>query len=218
MNMGVGALQLVEDDDRAKQRKDVRVRATMPVRFTVLSARQFQAEKDLLESRASSFSSYYRWLTQQPSMGSKEHDDVGTKLLHMMFDLQGRVNRVLQIIEKQAAGEGSWLKGRTGDVSAGGLQLIVPQPLRTGDKLKLAIEIPFAHGIEVPALCEVRNVEKAGEDGADRTEPVHAAPPVEYAAGLQFAFIVEEDRDLLVRYIFQRQRDSLRRRRMGSEE
>lgn len=197
-----------DEEELIRQRRDVRVRAVMNVRMNLLTSREFENEKELLESRASSFNTYYRWLTQQqPMAGGKEKDDTGTRLVHLMFDLQGRMNRVLQILERQAQGAPSFIPARTVDVSAGGIQLCTEHRLKVGDRVKLVLDIPLAHGIEIPALGDVRSV-----------VPLAAEQPPMTAAGVRFAFIIEEDRDLLVRYVFQRQRDALRRRRMGEEE
>lgn len=206
--MGEMAKVAPTEDGLRQLRKDVRVPAVMPVRFLSLTSREFDSEKGLLESRASSFTTYYRWLTQQPTLSAgKEKDEVATKLVHMLFDLQGRVNRILKIVERQEEGGPSYAAAQTVDVSAGGLQLATTQKIKMGDRLKVLLDVPLAHGIEVPALTEVRS-----------TKTLDAQENPQTAAGLQFLFIVEEDRDLLVRYIFQRQRDSLRRRRLGDQE
>ncbi|MBI2890489.1 MAG: PilZ domain-containing protein [Nitrospirae bacterium] len=190
-----------------RQRQDVRVQATMVVRYHVLTARDFEKQRDLLDSRASSLSSYYRWITQQPTItGTKEKDEVASRFLHLLFDLQGRVNRVLQLLERQAEGAASHLTARTVDVSAGGALLQLDQPVRAGARIKIVIDVPYMYGIEIPALCDVRSIDEVTEDERKT-----------WLAGISFSVIGEEDRDLLVRYIFQRQRDTLRRRRMGEE-
>ncbi len=85
--------------------------------------------------------------------------------------------------------EATLLTGKILDLSGGGILLEVETDCRPGDQLLLTIHLPDG---EMKCLGEVRRI--LGKDGS-------------HAYGIQFLLIGEKDRDRIVRYIFQMQRN-----------
>ena len=85
--------------------------------------------------------------------------------------------------------EAPLLTGKIHDLSGGGILLEVGTACQAGDQLLLTIHLPDG---EVKCLGEVRRI--LGDEGG-------------HAYGIQFLLIGEKDRDRIIRYIFQMQRD-----------
>lgn len=88
--------------------------------------------------------------------------------------------------------------GFTVDVSGGGLCLVVDAPLALDQHLDLSFTLPTRPEIRLDLLGQVRLVETAsGEEEG-------------FVMGIELVSLSEIDRDRLVRYIFQKQRECLR--------
>lgn len=88
--------------------------------------------------------------------------------------------------------------GTSIDVSGGGMCLVATDPLPVGQHLDLSFTLPTQPEIRLDLLGVVRSVERAAEAEEG------------YMMGIEFMSIGEIDRDRLVRYIFQKQRECLR--------
>jgi len=87
--------------------------------------------------------------------------------------------------------------GATLDVSGGGACLSSSHSVPVGQHLDLSLLLPTRPEIRLELLGVVRSVEPDEESG-------------EYRLGVEFMALSEIDRDRLVRYIFQKQRECLR--------
>jgi len=90
------------------------------------------------------------------------------------------------------------LSGTTVDVSGGGISLATGSPLPVGQHVDMTFLLPTRPEIRLDLLGRVRLVEQLEEE-------MDA-----YKIGVEFVALSEIDRDRLVRYIFQKQRECLR--------
>lgn len=80
------------------------------------------------------------------------------------------------------------------DLSGGGLQMLVKEPLPVDSLLLLHLELPGRRGREtITAVGRVRRLSVYEEEG-----------PTRYAVGVSFENISERDRDRIIGFIFQR--------------
>jgi c-di-GMP-binding flagellar brake protein YcgR len=85
-------------------------------------------------------------------------------------------------------------RGLTVDLSGGGLQLLVREPVSVGSWLWLEFEIPYRGGQEsVRALGKVR-----------RVLPQEGEGPPRYLLGISFERIGDREREMIIAYIFHR--------------
>lgn len=89
------------------------------------------------------------------------------------------------------------------NLSGSGMKFTAKAPLKTGDFLDMKLVLPMSSGIVIELIAEVvwvtplTDKDSAGSDGACE-------------AGVRFAAINEDDRELIIRYTFKRQRELLR--------
>ncbi len=94
---------------------------------------------------------------------------------------------------------------RSGNISASGLAMQVENPLEPGTLLEMKLLLLPSHtGMVLPA--EVIDCDKA-----DETD-------IPYLLRVNFSHLREQDRDLLIRHVIQRQSEMLRQRREEREE
>lgn len=80
------------------------------------------------------------------------------------------------------------------DLSGGGLQMLVKEPLPVDSLLLLQLELPGRRGQEtITAVGKVRRLSVHEGEG-----------PMRYAVGVSFEHISERDRDIVIGFIFQR--------------
>ncbi len=103
---------------------------------------------------------------------------------------------ILEDIEQLPAPEVH--QGETVDISGGGVLLRSPVPLREGDYLELEVTVPKRGTLGVVGRV-VRVQEKKGAKGP------------EFYAGVDFVVIAEADRDKIVGFVFERQREMRRK-------
>jgi len=87
------------------------------------------------------------------------------------------------------------------NISGAGLRFRSSQPFRPGQILALALLLP----LEVPVLVRALG----------RVVRTHPARGGVQEVAVEFTQIREEDRERLVRYVFELEREALRRRREG---
>jgi len=89
-----------------------------------------------------------------------------------------------------------WVKGRTADLSGGGMRLRVPEPLPVGTRLLLKFYLPW----------EKKPVEMALQGRVVRTEVTEGREPGEklYFLGIEFVDIRRRDQDEIIRFIFRK--------------
>jgi hypothetical protein len=91
------------------------------------------------------------------------------------------------------------------DISGGGLSFTSSRPLQEGDILELRLILPPF--VPIPATAEVVRVVPTGS-----TELAEVGQGASYAVATRFASIDPEDRERLIRHIFQVQSERLRAR------
>lgn len=190
------------DVDYSKMRRDVRVKTTLRVRYSLLSEGDFMMECKLMESRTSGFAYHiFKGTSKLKDTYGQEIEETEILMLRILLDVKSRLNRVLNLLEEKDSERLPTMdQGYTEDISAGGILFRGKRGLNLGQKLKLILEIPIFLGIEIEALGEAVNLPTPEEEGVS-------------LAGIKFLYIAEEDKELLVKYIFDRQRDDLKKRR-----
>ncbi len=93
---------------------------------------------------------------------------------------------------------GEALQGITADISAGGMLLLSAEGMEEGQKLEIEVKLPDASSIYCQAHI-VRVISKANEEGGD------------YKYAVEYDDINEGQRDRIFRFIFDKQREWLKK-------
>jgi c-di-GMP-binding flagellar brake protein YcgR len=178
---------------RATQRREyIRVRVALGVGFTPISAEECRRLGRERNERANP-----AWPEVEVPQCSPGSETEG--LLEALRVINEKLDFLLTRLCAGEPRRHKW-RGTTVDVSGGGLCLASEAPVAVGQHLDLSLVLPTWPEIRLELLGQVRLVE-APEPGAE--EKV-------FKLGVAFVGMSEIDRDRLVRYIFQKQRECLR--------
>jgi len=123
------------------------------------------------------------------------------RLIHAAL---AEVKEDLQLIKNHLGIEESSLQRREMEISGSGLSFSAPEKFPTGQLLLLSLVLPFELPVHVQAVGEIIG---SPEQTNDR----------EFLNRLRFVVIHEEDRELIVKYTFQRQRELINISRAQTE-
>ena len=172
----------------AQKREFIRVRMSLDVGYTPVSAEE---SRRLQRERSERTQGAWPALELRPQSGAESE-----RLLEAMRVINDKLDYLL---DRLTAGKPRRhrLGGTTVDVSGGGISLVTGSPLPMGQHVDMTFLLPTRPEIRLDLLGKVRLVEQLEEEGA-------------YKIGVEFVALNEIDRDRLVRYIFQKQRECLR--------
>ncbi|MDX1763874.1 MAG: PilZ domain-containing protein [bacterium] len=190
-----------------EKREHVRVETALPVRYKVLSDEAYEeARKRIMLQPAAA------WCGQEPTSAlgldldslaeapAFDAEGVDPALAAVLGVLDRKLNLILRLLVENR---------RTGlaeeptfpvNLSGGGLMMTIPDPLERGKKLEMEITLATFLPVRIAAIGEIVRVvpsEGHGEIGL-------------YDAAIKFVDIKEDDRETVIRYVFQRQRHALR--------
>jgi hypothetical protein len=120
-----------------------------------------------------------------------------------IFEYLELVDRKLDMVLDQLAGRESLFQGKYVDVvmSGSGLRYVSDSKLEKGTFVELRIGLPICRGQRICALGKVTACTKR-----------QAKSEAEWETAIGFVAINEKDRDVLVSYVFSKERESLRAR------
>jgi c-di-GMP-binding flagellar brake protein YcgR len=177
------------DDER---RRELRVDLPTQVRFNVL-----EPDQEFIRGQWATFKGM-ETIDLGPDMEGKEH-------LHKFLQrLDHKVNLILTLLAEKVNRKDYRHIGEIQDISESGLKILSPVPLAQDARVEVGISIPTLPYRTVDAEARVQwggRSESSTKEGA------------RYAVGFRFTDILPEDQDEIVRWIFQKQREEIRRRR-----
>jgi c-di-GMP-binding flagellar brake protein YcgR len=111
-----------------------------------------------------------------------------------------KLDTIIEILGKSSAGEGYSTINTDVNISGAGLQFMCEASMTEGDLVELKIIVPVFPYPKITCLCEVVRVERRDDAGARR-------------CALKFMVINEKDQDILINYIFMKERQHLREKK-----
>jgi len=166
-----------------ERRLEVRVEASVPLRFGALSEDQAREVREDIASGA-------------VQAAAREAEDPHAEILHRLDDLERLVRRIAERLGVHAGGRrrlGSLRGVRDVNLSASGLRFRTPAAVPAGTRVELDFELPMRPPQRVQAILEVTRCEEAA-DG--------------WLIAGRFDTIREDDRTAVVRYVLQLQRQA----------
>ena len=168
------------------------------------------AEAERLAETVRTQRSYYGDRAQLTVTSSDHPDDLQVLVGHVvdrLAEMDAKIDHILGVVDRLERGDTSLgsLAGRVEalavDISGSGVGILCPHPFEVGTRFKAVLNLPGNPPARLRVLAQVAIL---------RT----AAPPEQslgkYHLGLGFDGINEDDRQELIRYVFQRQRVLLR--------
>ncbi|NOY53554.1 MAG: PilZ domain-containing protein [Deltaproteobacteria bacterium] len=193
-----------------EQREYVRVEAYLPVKYKILDESEYEEARKRCkkqkggtypESIASLLSGLNLEKLRDPDPINPEGIEPGTA--RVLTEIDRKLNILLRLMVENRLTDIEQDLCREVNLSGGGLRLVLPQQLSPGEKIGLEITLPMFPPIPLFTIAEVTRVvpEKTSKEGT----------PV-FATALKFIEIDEDDREMIIRYVFKRQRHTLRNR------
>jgi len=107
------------------------------------------------------------------------------------------MDRILDILEDKRAEKYAVSKNENVNISGAGIRFIADQAFSIGDIIALRIFLPLATQTQIDVLGEVRKVTESEKKGR-------------YCIAAKFIELSEDDREMIIRYVFKRQREIIR--------
>ncbi len=202
-----------EERNNSDNRDAVRIHDSFPIKYNIITKKEYDKKESLYISRrtinrtagkrneAEAFS--FDWSSIE------DEEDFDPVLVKILFHLDQKIDLVLarqdEILKKITSPdheEDIYDTGECIDISGSGINMLIPENQNKDILLELNIEPPIHPAIQIIALgkitrvCPSRDKEKSG-----------------YEISVTFTAINEDDREALIKYIFQRQRELISSRK-----
>jgi hypothetical protein len=202
-----------EEKNNSDNRDAVRIHDSFSIKYNIITQKEYDRKESLYISRrtinrsagkrneAEAFS--FDWSSIE------DEEDFDPVLVKILFRLDQKIDIVLarqdEILKKITAQdheEDIYETGECIDISGTGVYMLISENLSKEISLELMIEPPIHPAIQIIALgkitrvCPSRDKEKSG-----------------YEISVAFTAINEDDREALIKYIFQRQRELISSRK-----
>ena len=197
-----------------ERREYVRAPLWVDVEFTVMDGDEYEAVMRSEPQPCCRFIS-------QPALSvdeARQYESESTfrsNLIDFLIHIDDKLDRLLELVSKVSGLEASTCKddkdgaffvGRGSDISGAGMSVICDKALKPGQILKASFMISRFPVIPLVLFGEVLRVAPVEEDGKQR-----------YQVVVRFIDLDEEDREKIIAYTFQVQRDAIRKEKKGKE-
>ena len=198
-----------EDEKNNSDNRDaVRIHDSFPIKYNIITQKEYDKKEPLYISRRTINRSASKRKKAEASSFAwssiEDEEDFDPVLVKILFHLDQKIDMVLarqdEILKKiasqghQGHKEDIYETGECIDISGTGVNILISENLSEMTLLELNIEPPIRPAIQIIALgkitrvCPSRDKENSG-----------------YEVSVAFTAINEDDRESLIKYIFQRQ-------------
>ncbi len=184
------------DDER---REYFRIRDRLPVEFRQISREEFLTLQDKI--RYSSTQVVDR-IHELYFLDARDPRGENEQLHNYMQMINRKLDMIIEILGKSGSVEQYNTVNTDVSISGAGIQFLCGAPLTEGDFIELKIIIPVFPYPKITCLCQVLRVEQVSEGGGQ-----------EKMAAFKFMVINEKDQDILINYIFLKEREHLRQKK-----
>jgi hypothetical protein len=127
-----------------------------------------------------------------------EIEEVDLRLLYeLIYQANLKMDRILDILEGGRTEKYAVSKNENVNISGAGMRFIADQAFSIGDIIALRIFLPLAIQTQIDVLGEVKKVSESERKG-------------KYCIIVKFIELSEDDREMIIKYVFKRQREILR--------
>lgn len=183
-----------------KSRTHVRENIFLEVGFRILSPVEYESLKRAQRKELSICSG-------DLALGQNEDEvlpeiPADDPVLAYLLRLEKKLDRVIKLVSQRKWEDELLERGLALDISGSGMRIAVDQAVDIGEVIHLKFYLSMTFPILVELFGEVANVAQIEQD--DRTM---------YQLGVKFIDLDANDRELIINYVFQRQRAAIRSRK-----
>jgi hypothetical protein len=182
-------------NDQDNLRQDIRVQVLFPLKFAVWSSTELPTLT--LRHQGLSAEAAVQVMDDTWELGAQAQiEDHLRSLLPLFNQLERKLNYIIQLLTQHREDENLPLAGEVIDLSGSGMRIITGAQISQGSLIETALRLPGLP-ISVPLVGSVQRVQASGQSHF----------PLEVA--VNYVVIHEIDRERIIRYIFQAQRQQL---------
>ncbi len=206
-----------ENKNSSDGRNSVRIPDSFPINYKVVTQKEYDKKASLYISRRTANRSAARGSETETFHFDWSHIekevDFDPVLVKILFYLDQKIDKMIanqeKILKKFDTTEEVHDESATGeciDISGSGVNMLVTEELNTGSLLELRIDPPINPKMQIILLgkltriCQPRDKEDEG-----------------FEVSVTFSAINEDDREDLIKYIFQRQREIIAARKKSGD-
>ena len=126
------------------------------------------------------------------------------KIIHHIVDLNQKIDILIDLLSPEQGAKIEIPKIRDVCISATGIRFTIREPSFPGQKIALCIILPFVPPVKIFVIGEVRRSVPLGD--------------ILFETGIKFLDLKDDDYERIMRYIFKRQRDMLRDKKLAQSE
>ena len=185
-----------------EQRDCVRAELCADVRFSVIEPDVYEALKTggaLPKGRSESFLGVGAPLKEEERQASA---GVDPHLIDFLIQIEDKLDRVLDLLEKNQQQDRKILLGRGLDIGGGGMRILSDQEVASGNILETTFRVSRYPAVALTVYGRVTRVTEAEMNGGKGFE-----------IALEFIDLKESDKESIFSYVFQVQRETIRKQR-----
>ncbi len=181
-----------------ERREFFRVTDRIPLEFRPVSRDEFARLEDVIRYNSTQVVDRLHEIYFLEGQGElKEATD---QIHEYMRTINRKLDLIIEILGRSSAGDGYTAVKTDVNISGAGVQFVSESALKEGDLVELRIIIPVFPYPRITCLCEVVRAGKSDDAGPRR-------------CALKFIVINEKDRDVLINYVFLKERQYLRQKK-----
>ena len=203
--------------NRDERRNSVRISDSFNINYNIVTQKEYNKKASIFISRRTASRSATRSSDTEAFSFDWSHIedevDFDPVLVKILFYLDQKIDKIIsnqdRILKNFDTDEEVQELSEAGeciDISGSGAHMLVTEELNPGTLLELTIEPPFNTSIQIILLGEISRISKSNDKENNGFE-----------ASITFTAINEDDRENLIKYIFQRQRELISSRKKSGD-
>ena len=203
--------------NRDERRNSVRISDSFNINYNIVTQKEYNKKASIFISRRTASRSATRSSDTEAFSFDWSHIedevDFDPVLVKILFYLDQKIDKIIsnqdRILKNFDTDEEVQELSEAGeciDISGSGAHMLVTEELNPGTLLELTIEPPFNTSIQIILLGEISRISKSNDKENNGFE-----------ASITFTAVNEDDRENLIKYIFQRQRELISSRKKSGD-
>lgn len=186
------------DFEGRNRRKDFRQDVILPMRVEFLSLDEFETEMERSDVHARQAAMLQSLACSDSVADTLGNTYVSSDVAQALELMETKLNYLIGLNMLQKSGSQVELKDWKVNISINGLRFMADKECARGDRLKITLKLPLFPAIELELMAKVVYA-NTGKNGKCKV-------------GVVFRYRCEEEEILISKYIFKRQRESIRLR------
>jgi hypothetical protein len=180
------------------QREYFRIDDRLTIEFRRVAGPEFERLENIIRHSPSYGADRVREICF-PSEVMSQRQGGDEELYAYLRVLEKKLDMILALLGRQEDDLGYKSLTTHVSISGAGVRFVADEPLIQGERVEVRLSLPIAPFPKISTLCEVVRVKESTEDGTRA-----------WTVAVKFLVVNDHDRDVLINYIFAKEREKLR--------